>query len=584
MNSRIFLSLFISTLTVLVLSLTAVIFIGYSIITDNERERTLNTAQILLHSYNEYGLLFFENFDFNGYRLTLIAPDGTVLFDSEKEEPLENHLNRIEVQQALALGSAVSDRYSQTLDTRTFYCALKTADGNVLRTAVTADSLLGHVKSLTILLIILFAITALTCLASSFKLTSKILRPLYEIDLKRSFYDVDSVYPEIKPFLQEIEKRQHALDKQNETLKSRHQEFLTITKSMAEGLMLLNSGGIILTVNKTAKKIFNIDDDVIGKSFLTLDRSEISRSLIFNDDVKKEGQSLKNAKESSIKSCELTRDGRDYLLRCNTIRFKGKTEGYAILIIDITDTKRAEKIRREFTANVSHELKTPLQSIIGAAELIENNLVKDEDIKEFAGRIRTQGNHLICLIDDIIFLSKLDERAGLEASERFSLNTLASQIIASLKSRAFEHNITLKLKGDEITFFGVYRYIYEIIYNLVDNAISYMGKEKGQVVVSLGKNGNREITITVSDTGMGIAREHQMRIFERFYRVEQSRSPKGGGTGLGLAIVKRAVLLHDGKIKLTSKPGEGSSFKITLPCKNNENIQMGLRLNSSESL
>ena len=590
MNRKIFRSVLFSTLAALILSLVAVIFISYNTISNEEHNRIQNAGLVFLDAYNQHGIDSFKSLHLENYRLTLINNQGVVLFDSLKDEISENHLNREEIQEALVTGYGESARFSNTLKKRTFYSAMKTADGNILRVAISTETILNYVLQLSGYLVAIFLIVAIICLFTSFKISQSILQPLYDIDLNVPLSQVKT-YPEIMPFLYEIDKRQRALDAQNETLRNKNEEFLTITKSMSEGLVLLNAEGIILTINKTAKKIFNISDDVIGKSFLTLDRSEKARSFFFKDenasfkDLKAnlkdqnsnphEEQTLidsLNVKDQSTiknrgdkKSCEITKDGRDYQLRFNKIRFNGKIAGYALLIIDITDTKRAEELRQEFTANVSHELKTPLQSIIGAAELIESGLVKNGDIKNFASKIRSQSTRLITLIEDIIFLSKLDECDTHTVKERFPLKSVIQDVFEMLQSKAQKHNIKLIYEGEDIFFNGVYRYIYELIYNLTDNAIRYMGKDEGTVTIKVQDKGDKGIVIFVDDTGIGIAKEHQARIFERFYRVDNSHSRQSGGTGLGLSIVKRVVLFHHGKIKLKSELGVGSSFKVTLP-------------------
>lgn len=590
MNRKIFRSVLFSTLIALILSLIAVIFISYNAIASEEHNRIQGTGYVLLDVYETRGLDGLTHLNRHEYRITLISPEGTVLYDSQASGITDNHANREEVKEAMIRGYGESSRYSDTLKERTFYCALKASDDNILRVALTTDTVLAYILKISGYLALIFLIVAIICLFTSFKLTKSILQPLYDIDLSGSLSDVDT-YPEIMPFLYEIDKRQQELDKQNELLKSRNEEFLTITKSLAEGLVLLNADGIILTINKTARRIFGITDEVIGKSFLTLDRSEKALNFFFGPNgIKRvqeeipdgqtssqdDGQALfsrlkvtsigKSSGRGDKKSCEITKDGRDYQLRFNKIRLNSQTVGFALLIIDVTDTKRAEAQRQEFTANVSHELKTPLQSIMGAAELMESGLVKPEDTRTFAGKIRTQSARLITLIEDIIFLSKLDEMDTHTVRENFPLKPLVQDVFDMLSSKAAEKQVKLNLTGDDVSFNGVYRYIYELIYNLTDNAIRYNDKPQGEgyVTVHLKNKSPEELVIEVSDNGIGIAKEHQARIFERFYRVDKSHSRQSGGTGLGLSIVKRVVLFHNGKIKLKSEPGQGTSFKITL--------------------
>lgn len=547
MNQKIFRAIFLSTLLSLILALGAVLFITHEEISSNEIDRLEHVHEILAAGYEDVGLPFLTDAPKTPYRITLIAKDGTVIFDNEASSELDNHLNREEIIEAMQSGHGNSERWSDTLETQTYYWAAQLKDGNILRTAITTDSMLSLTyRMLAYFVVIIIVLCALSMWFAS-KISTAILMPLYNIDLNHPLSQ--DCYDEIKPFLTEIDKKQRQIDEHINMLRNKNEEFLTITKSMSEGLVLLNSEGVILTINKTARKIFGISDDCIGKSFMAIDRGEQAREF-FNPQSK-----------VTKRSCEIEKDGRDYHLRFNQIRLDDKVCGYALIIIDVTETKRAEAQRQEFTANVSHELKTPLQAIIGSAELIESGIVKPQDLKLFAGRIREQGTRLISLIEDIIFLSALDEGSGSALFENVSLHKIVSEVFEVLAIKAKKRNVSLKLEGTDLIFPAVYRYIYELIYNLCDNALNY-NKESGSVTVRLTELENKYV-IEVIDTGIGIAKEHQSRIFERFYRVDKSHSRKTGGTGLGLSIVKRTVLFHHGKIKLKSEVGEGTTFKVT---------------------
>lgn len=601
MHKKIFSAILCSTLCALLFALGAIIFFAYSYTASDEQKRAEETSLVLLNAYNLNGRPFLETLkspQISRYRITLINPEGSVVFDTTGDDIHENHGDRAEVRQAMAKGSGDSYRYSDTLNERTYYKAVRADDGMILRLAVTSHTILSYVKSIALTTLIVFAVTALICLFASLWLTQAIIRPLYDIDFNRPLDDA-GVYPEILPFLYEIDKRQQAVDEKAAMLHRKNEEFLTITKSMSEGLVLLNAQGIILTINKTAKKIFNITDEVIGQSFLTIDRSERARAFFFPEQAKSSGEKAPAGEETAPKvkdkrkgggrtkdsegrgrlsslnftliegqegkkSCEIVKDGRDYQLRFNKIITDGKPAGFALLVIDITDRKRLEEQRQEFTANVSHELKTPLQSIMGAAELMQSGLVASSDIPSFAGKIRQQSSRLITLIEDIIFLSKLDDAHADLLKETFSLQAVIEDVFEILKDKAQQKQVELEFKGSDVLFYGVSRYIYELIYNLTDNAIGYSDKIPGKVLVTLKEKGNNAI-IAVEDNGRGIAKEHQSRIFERFYRVDKSHSRQSGGTGLGLSIVKRVVLCHQGKIKLKSTPGVGSEFKVILP-------------------
>ena len=580
MNRKIFRSVLFSTLAALILSLVAVIFISYNTISNEEHNRIQNAGLVFLDAYNQHGIDSFKSLHLENYRLTLINNQGVVLFDSLKDEISENHLNREEIQEALVTGYGESARFSNTLKKRTFYSAMKTADGNILRVAISTETILNYVLQLSGYLVAIFLIVAIICLFTSFKISQSILQPLYDIDLNGPLSQVKT-YPEIMPFLYEIDKRQRALDAQNETLRNKNEEFLTITKSMSEGLVLLNAEGIILTINKTAKKIFNISDDVIGKSFLTLDRSEKARSFFFKDenasfkDLKAnlkdqnsnphEEQTLidsLNVKDQSTiknrgdkKSCEITKDGRDYQLRFNKIRFNGKIAGYALLIIDITDTKRAEELRQEFTANVSHELKTPLTSISGYSELIMRDQVDKDHIKEFSSQIYSEAKRLYQLIEDIMAISRLDEEAEVEFSE-IDVASIAKDVLDSISNPI----VRIENKG-KLLIRGNSTLIFEAIYNLVDNAIKY-NRDSNEIVIRID-----DTSFEVEDHGIGLSPYDKERVFDRFYRVDKSRNRQTGGTGLGLSIVKSVAERHGAKIEINSTLGVGTTIKLVFPSK-----------------
>ncbi len=546
MNQKIFRAIFLSALISLILALSAVLFFTHEEITTREKDRLEHVQLMLASGYENLGLSFLENTPDSPYRITLIAPDGSVIFDNEIPN-LGSHKDRVEVVQAMHDGTGRSLRYSESLKTQTYYCASRLSDGRILRTAVTTSSMLFLTyRMLAYFVVVIIVVCALSLWFASM-ISRAILQPLNNIDLNNPLL-VDT-YDEIRPLLTEIDKKQRQIDQTISMLRSRNEEFLTITKSMAEGLVLLNSDGIILTINKTARRIFSISDDCIGKSFLAIERGEQARDF------------FSPSSRVTKRSCEIEKDGRDYHLRFNQIRVDGRICGYALIIIDVTESKRAEAQRQEFTANVSHELKTPLQAIIGSAELIEGGIVKPQDLKLFAGRIREQGTRLISLIEDIIFLSSLDEGSGSAVFEPVSMHKVTGDVFELLQHKAQEKKVRLKLEGDDLIFPGVYRYLYELIYNLCDNAVNY-NKPGGEVTVKLSAQEQKYI-IEVSDTGIGIAKEHLSRIFERFYRVDKSHSRQTGGTGLGLSIVKRTVLFHHGKIKVKSEPGEGTVFKVT---------------------
>ncbi|MBQ8056924.1 MAG: PAS domain S-box protein, partial [Ruminococcus sp.] len=376
-------------------------------------------------------------------------------------------------------------------------------------------------------------------------LSKSIVKPLNTIDLENPV--ANDVYDELTPMLTKINKQHKQISKQMKELKRKADEFEQITSSMNEGLVLLDKTGVIISMNLSARKLFNTDEDSVGQNFLTVDRSlKMSRAV----------EDALSGKHSEFRE---QRDGSEYQFGVNTIESGGKIIGVVIISFDITETAFAERNRQEFTANVSHELKTPLQTIIGSAELFENGLVKPEDTQRFIGNIRREATRLVSLINDIIRLSQLDENME-SVKEETDLLAIANEVKEVLTPSAKKKNVEITVSGESCKMQGVRRYLYEIIYNLCDNAIRY-NNEGGKVNVDI-KTESNNIVLSVSDNGIGIPLEHQARIFERFYRVDKSHSKETGGTGLGLSIVKHAVMYHGGKIKLDSTIGKGTVIRV----------------------
>jgi two-component system phosphate regulon sensor histidine kinase PhoR len=376
-------------------------------------------------------------------------------------------------------------------------------------------------------------------------MSESIVKPLNELDVENLLEG--ETYDELSPMVNKIIKQQDKITRQMQELNQKADEFEQITESMSEGLVLLNKEGVVISINDAAKKLFNVGDDAVGSDFLIIDRN-----LEMNNAIQK---ALKG-KHSELRE---KRNGNEYQFIINRIESEGKTAGVVILSFDITGKAFAERSRREFTANVSHELKTPLQSIIGSAELLENGLVKQEDIKKFVGNIKDEASRLVSLINDIIDLSQLDENIELE-KEMIMLNQVVEEVVEDLSMFAKQKEVEIEVDSEPCEMKGIRRYLYEIVYNLCDNAIRYSEKG-GRVTVKL-KNKNGNIVLVVSDEGIGISPEHQSRIFERFYRVDKSHSKETGGTGLGLAIVKNAVAYHDGTIKIDSNIKKGTTITI----------------------
>lgn len=481
------------------------------------------------------------------FRLTWIDAQGNVLYDTKADgSSMENHADREEFQQAIKNGFGESSRYSSTLMEKTLYRAQRLADGSVLRISVSRATsgvlLLGMLQPIVLVLIVALALSALL----SKRIARWVVAPLENLDLEHPLEN--DTYEELAPLLGRINQQRRQIDLQLAKLQRRNDEFAQITGSMKEGLILLNEKNQILSINPMAQRLFETDESCVGENFLAVERSPEVNAAIAEA----------FAKGSS--KIQLPRGEQTYQLDISAI----SSGGAVILVFDITESMRAEQSRREFTANVSHELKTPLQSIMGSAELIENGLVAEDDMPRFVGHIRTEAARLVSLIEDIIRLSQLDEGSELPF-EVCDLAEIARETTESLADAADQRKISLTFSGEPLGLFSVKRLLAEICYNLCDNAIKY-NREGGHVMVSTGRAGD-EAVLTVRDTGIGIPPEHQERVFERFYRVDKSHSKESGGTGLGLSIVKHAVQDLGGRIELDSTPGEGTEIKVYLPLK-----------------
>lgn len=547
MTNKIFRSIVSVAMVVLVASL----FIASSFLYDYFNRSQVNQLKeelsLVAENVDKVGSEYFDNFDSSIFRFTLVSSDGSVLYDSQaKAGEMENHLEREEISEALKDGSGSSARYSSTLTERTFYEATRLENGNVLRISVSQITVGALILGMLPAICAIILISVVVALIMSHKMATAIVKPLNKLDLENPT-EIET-YGELTPILTKINKQHKQITSQMQELHRMSDEFEQITNSMNEGLVLLDDKGTTLSINAAAKKLFGVDSDVVGRNFLTVDRSADMRHAIEKALKGKHGEFREE------------RNGNEYQFVVNRTESEGKTVGVVILCFDVTETAFAERNRKEFTANVSHELKTPLQSIIGSAELLENGLVKPEDTERFVGNIKKEASRLVALINDIIRLSQLDEDSE-PATESVDLYELSKEVIEVLSVSAAKRQVNLELKGESCIIKGIRRYLYEIIYNLCDNAIRY-NKENGKVVIDVSqKDGNTVLSVT--DTGIGIPVEHQSRIFERFYRVDKSHSKETGGTGLGLSIVKHAVGYHDGTIKLDSKVNEGTVFTVT---------------------
>ena len=554
MRQKIFRAILGLSLAVILAVFGAALFTYQYLKTQDEVRNLATFSHIITAAIESDGPGFLTNFHSAWLRISLIAPDGTVIYDSTvAPEHLDNHALRAEVAEILdaTRDSTTLRRFSQTLQKESYYHAERLKSGNIIRLSFTSESLFTYTQRFTNFLIFLILALIAGCYYVATKLAQALIEPINSINLNeiKSTPLPDNCYQELHPFLWRIYMQQHKIDEQINELRVKNNEFQTITKSMSDGLVLLNAEGQIVLINKTARRIFAVTkENCLNQSYLTIDNSQYLQDMMFN--------STKEPKQSRV----IEREGRDYEIRFSVIKDNGQCLGYVLIIWDITEKKRTEQIRQEFTANVSHELKTPLQSIIGYSEMMANGFVKAEDNQYFASRIHKQSTRLKTLIEDIIFLSQLDE-GQLALIDQISVNEICHEVFDNLQEKAQERLVRLSVRGNDLCFPASNRYIYELIYNLVDNAIRY-NKEQGSVIITLSSTPNK-YQIEVKDTGIGIATEDQFRIFERFYRVDKSHSRQTGGTGLGLSIVKRVVLYHQGKIRIHSALGEGTVFTIT---------------------
>lgn len=483
------------------------------------------------------------------YRLTWVAAGGAVLFDTHvPAEEMENHAGRIEIREALLNGESSSVRYSDTLTQRTLYYACALDDGTVLRISASQATELALVLGMLqpILIIGILAVILSAVLAG--RMAKRIVRPLNALDLDHPLEN--DAYEELAPLLRRIHQQRGQISAQLRELRAKTDEFEQITGHMSEGLVVLDREGAVLSVNPAAQAVFEVDRSCVGQSFLTVDRTpEMS-------------QAVRAALEEGHGSMRSQRNGREYQFDLSRTESAGAAVGVVLLAFDVTEQAFAERNRREFTANVSHELKTPLQSILGSAELLKNGLVKPEDIPHFSGLIHREAARLVTLVDDIIHLSQLDEGVSLP-EEPVNLLDIAENVVDALGGSAEKQHVRLSVTGEPVQVNSVGTFLYEMVYNLCGNAIKY-NVENGSVEISVSSQGAGAV-LTVRDTGIGIPPEYQSRVFERFFRVDKSRSKASGGTGLGLSIVKHIVQYHHGTIDLQSEVGKGTVISVTLP-------------------
>ena len=549
MTKKIFRSILLTSLAVMLISLSIAFGCLYYYFGNMQEQRLDSELSLAAAAVAENGSGYLERLESGNLRLTLVNADGTVLCDTDADAAaMENHAGRKEIREAFASGKGESSRYSSTLTEKTIYRASLLPDGTVLRISVshaTAFALIAGIAQWFVLAA-LFAAAMSWFLAK--QLSERIIMPLNQVDLENPLEN--EAYEELSPLLSKIYRQHEQIDAQLLQLRQKTDEFEHITANMKGGLVLLDARGKILSINPAAAALFGAAGNSIGADFLSIERSHSMN------------RATAAALESGHISIREERGGRIYQIDISRIESAGTVMGLVILAFDISEQEYAERTRREFSANVSHELKTPLTSIIASADLIENNLVKLKDMPRFIGHIKKEASRLLTLIEDIIRLSQLDE--GLEMPmEAVDLGATAREAVRQLEDAADSCSVQIDLHAESYILQGVPRLLHEIVYNLVENAIKY-NTPGGTVTVSVRKTENGG-ELKVSDTGIGIPPEHQDRVFGRFYRVDKSHSKESGGTGLGLSIVKHAAGYFKAGIALQSEVGKGTTITVTFP-------------------
>lgn len=549
MTKKIFHSILLVACTVLLACYLVILTSLNDYFTSLRKSQLKTQLSFASTAVEDEGIEYLKNVESGDYRLTLIDTDGTVLYDTGADAAsMENHSDRREFQEAFLSGYGESHRYSRTLTEQTYYFAKKLSDDRVLRISTSQVTIVSLLLGMLQPLLVIAFLAILLSVFLAKRASRNLVKPLNNLDLNDPLSN--DVYEELSPLLRHMAQQNKQIALQMDELSRSQNEFNAITSNMSEGLIVLNKDGVVVSLNTAARKIFEAEEDSIGKDFLTIDRTpEISRAL-------------KETLSGKKQELEYEKNGRNYDLCINKIVEKDEVIGVLLLAIDNTEKIQAEQNRREFTANVSHELKTPLQSIIGSADLIESGLVKPEDMPRFIGHIKTDAARLVSLVSDIIRLSQLDENTEMNW-ENVDALSVAKEALEMVDPIAESRNISLTIKGEPAPLTSVHKLLYDIIYNLCDNAVKY-NKEGGFVKVDVKTTGDK-VQVAVSDNGVGIAPADQSRVFERFYRVDKSHSRESGGTGLGLSIVKHAVAYLKGSISLESTLGKGTTITVSFP-------------------
>ncbi|HFH8506233.1 TPA: ATP-binding protein [Streptococcus agalactiae] len=548
MTKKIFRTTLSASLGIVLVTILMIMGFLYNYFNRIQREQLRTQTALASQGISFEGKDYFENLKTSNVRITWVDNKGQVLYDTQSDaKHMKNHANRQEIKEAIKSGYGESTRWSATLTEKSIYAAQRLNNGTIVRLSVAQQTifylLLGMMSPLAI--IILLAIILSVLIARY--IAKKVSEPLNNIDLDHLLSN-DS-YEEITPLLRRLDSHQAKIQHQKLLLQKRQKEFDTIISKIKEGMILLDDQARIVSINAEALKLFQINDDWHGRFMM-----EVSRDLTLKDLI---DQGLKGKK----KEANIDIENNHYRVLVRPTTDNNRVTGLVVLLFDVTDQLQMEQLQREFTANVSHELKTPLHVISGYSELLANQMVPNEEVPQFAAKIHKESERLVKLVEDIINLSHLDEQEKLP-QETVNLYDLTQKVLEGLQAKADKKHIQINFNGEEAILRGNPVLLNSLVYNLCDNAITY-NHEKGQVNVTL-KNSPDTITLEVSDTGLGIAEKDKKRIFERFYRVDKSRSKIVGGTGLGLSIVKSALDFHNGSIKVDSHLGQGTTMTVLL--------------------
>lgn len=552
MKKKIFLYIFGTAFFTMLVALSLMLGVTYQRVNMDKMNQLTAQTQYVAKAVESEGISYFDNLESEDYRLTYIDKKGKVLYDSEKDiHTMENHSDRQEFIDAQKYGVGRIERQSTTMLDKEIYVAQKLENGNVVRISTSMDTTMAFLWLLTKPLLFFFIVVIAIALGIAISLSKRLIAPLNEIDLDHPL-DNDT-YEELAPFLGRIHQQHKEITTQKEQLNQQHKEFLTVVDNMQEGIVLLNTAGAVLSMNKSAQILLDATTEDIGKNILVIYRHLAIQQLL--------EAPLENRSHDAIADIH----GRQYILHINPVLSEGAVQGWVLLFIDSTEKMEAEMLRKEFSANVSHELKTPLHSISGCAELLMNDIVKEEDRKQFIQQIYQEAIHMNTLIDNIIKISKLDEDIETELITDVSLEMLVHQVFQQLSEKAALQEITCTSHGSTSTIKGIHSMLYELVFNLCDNAVKY-NHFQGKVDVFLSEDDD-SVILTVKDTGIGIPKAQQERVFERFYRADKSRSRTIEGSGLGLSIVKHIAQKHNATITLESDGHTGTTISICFPKK-----------------